>query len=113
MFDKQQVLDVVLQGIDLTQEDRPFARAFLSHLIDRVNQPDGMVMAIPVARRLMSAPGWRNRVTIEIVHAFCIERKEACKALRALSRTPTFDPEAEYLAGATMALASRLNLAAS
>ena len=104
------VLEELLQGRDIANDDRAFARAFLSHLIDRVNQSDGVVMAVPLARRLIGSPGWRDHMTVEEVHAFCIERQKVVAALEAIPRTATCDPEAEYMIGAAITLATRLGM---
>lgn len=48
-------------------------------------------------------------MTVNGVLDFCNERKAAVKVLRSL-RTPTFDPEVEYLMGISVELSERLGL---
>jgi hypothetical protein len=108
-MDKVSMLVALLEGSDLRAEDKGYARAFLSHLIDR-SHPDIRRMTVALARRLMAIPGWREHMTVEAVHAFCTERCGIAMVVRDMKRTPTCDPEAEYYAGAAAALCQRIGL---
>ena len=108
-MNKQRMLDALLEGTDLAAADRGYARAFLSHLIDR-SHPDIRTMTVALARRLMATPGWRDHMTLDAVHTFCTERGGIAMTLRHAKRTETCDPEAEYYAGAALELSQRIGL---
>jgi hypothetical protein len=108
-MDKKQLVAALLEGSDLPADDRGYARAFLTHLIDR-SHPDIRQMSVALARRLMAIPGWRDHMTVEAVHTFCFERVGIAITLRHANRTPTCDPEAEYYAGAAVELGERMGL---
>lgn len=103
---KQRMLDALMEGSDLAADDKDCARNFLSRLIDR----DYARISVPLARRLMAHPGWRDHMTLDAVYAFSSERHAVVTVLSGLPRTPTCDPEAEYYVGMAAELSDRLGM---
>jgi hypothetical protein len=61
-------------------------------------------VVIPVARRLMSFPGWPEKLDVATVRDYCVRRCEAAARLRDIA---DFDAEIEFLAGIAQCLADR------
>jgi hypothetical protein len=93
-------LDQLTEGRDIAAY-RDEARTFLSALM-AITPPRASGTVIPVARRLLAYPDWRETMTPQSVLDYCTAgpspRYETVLALAPL-RTDSYDPEAEYLCG--------------
>ena len=96
MNQREHTLDHLTEGIDIA-DYKDEARAFLSVLME-LTPDEAAGTVVPVARRLLAYPDWRDTMTPLSVLDFCLPRRAAVVALGPL-RTVEYDPESEYLTG--------------
>ena len=97
-----ETLAALLAGGEL-QGDPKMAEAFLRALMEQSPQETWKVI-VPVARRLMSFPGWYERLDVATVREHCLQRCEAAARLRDIT---DYDAEIEFLAGIAQCLSDR------